>query len=192
MKKIITLSKIILGTGLLLFAMNSCKQEPKLEEPKEAAEEINDQKIENEDAEDDADYLVDVAEINIFEIEIGKLALQKGVSPEVKKLAQALVTDHTQSLEELKELANKKAITLPAEISEDGLKEYNELKAKTGADFDKKFSELMADGHEKAVDKMTEISQKAKDADIKLWTSRQVSTFTEHHEEAKKLDKKNQ
>ena len=187
MKKITHFSKIILGAALLLFTMNSCKQEPKQEDPKEVAEEINEDKFANDEVEDDADYLADAAEIHFCEIEIGKLALQKGTSADVKKYAQTLITDHTKSLEELQALANKKTITLPTAISEDGKEKYDKLNKESGTEFDRKFIDLVSEGHEKAVDKMTEIAQKATDPDIKLWTSRQTSTLTAHHEEAKKL-----
>ncbi|HSD07421.1 DUF4142 domain-containing protein [Flavobacterium sp.] len=190
MKKIFNFSKVILGAGLLVFTMNSCKNEPKHEDPKEVAEDVNDQKIDNDAVEDDADYLVDAAEINILEIEIGKLALQKGVSADVKKYAQTLVTDHSKALDELKDLATKKGITLPAAISDDDRDKFDDLNKKSGADFDEKFIDMMADGHKQAVDKYTEISQKATDADIKLWTSRQVTTLTTHHDVAKELKEK--
>ena len=187
MKKIISLSRIILGAGLLMLTLNSCKNEPKKEDPKEVAEDANDEKFDNDAVEDDAQYLTDAAEILLSEIEIGKLGLAKSANPEVKKFAQALVTDHTKALEELNALANKKTISIPTTITEEGREEYNKLDKYTSAEFDKKFIDLTTDDHEKAVDKMTEIAQKATDADIKTWSSRQITVMLEHHEIVKKL-----
>ena len=187
MKKIISLSRIILGAGLLMLTLNSCKNEPKKEDPKEVAEDANDEKFDNDAVEDDAQYLTDAAEILLSEIEIGKLGLAKSSNPEVKKFAQALVTDHTKALEELNALANKKTISIPTTITEEGREEYNKLDKYTSAEFDKKFIDLTTDDHEKAVDKMTEIAQKATDADIKTWSSRQITVMLEHHEIVKKL-----
>ena len=189
MKKIVHLSKIILGAGLLLFTINSCKNEPKHEDPVASADEQKETKFEKKDIKDDSEFLTDAAEINLLEIEIGKLALQKGISQDVKQYATMLVDDHTKSLEELKVLANENTITLPVEISEAGRVKYNQLNEK-GADFDKKFIDFMVEDHEKAADKMTEISQKATNEDFKLWASRETSTFLAHHEEAKKLKEK--
>jgi len=187
MKKIISLSRIILGAGLLMLTLNSCKNEPKKEDPKEVAEDANDEKFDNDAVEDDAQYLTDAAEILLSEIEIGKLGLAKSSNPEVKKFAQALVTDHTKALEELNALANKKTISIPTTITEEGREEYNKLDKYTSAEFDKKFIDLTTDDHEKAVDKMTEIAQKATDSDIKTWSSRQITLMLEHHEIVKKL-----
>jgi len=190
MKKIISLSRIILGAGLLMFTLNSCKNEPKKEDPKEVAEDANDEKFDNDAVEDDAQYLTDAAEILLSEIEIGKLGLAKSSNPEVKKFAQTLVTDHTKGLEELNALANKKTISIPSAVTDEGRDEYEKLDKYNAAEFDKKFIDLTTDDHEKGVDKMTEIAQKATDADIKSWASRQITVMLQHHEIVKKLDEK--
>src|SRR6187431_3331358 len=149
MKKIAFVGKIILGVGVLACTMNSCKNEPKQEDPKEVAEDQNEAKFEADSIEDDADYLVDVAEIDRIEIEIGKLAQQKGVNKNVKDFGKMLVDDHTKSLEEVNALAKTKNITLPAAITYEGQKKYEKLNEKSGADFDKEFADMMVDGHEK-------------------------------------------
>lgn len=188
MKKRFHLSRIIIGLILLTFTMNSCKKEPKLVDPQEeVVEKENDTLIENDSVENDASYLSEIAIIHMSEIEIGKLALQKGIRADVKKYAQMLITDHNKSLEELKTLANKQTITLPTSSTEIELDNYNKLKEKSGTDFDDYFIDMMVNDHEKAMDKITEISQKVKDSDVKLWTSRQVTIFTTHSDEAKKL-----
>ncbi|MFL9832226.1 DUF4142 domain-containing protein [Flavobacterium sp. ST-87] len=186
MKKII-LSKIILGAALALFTLNSCKNESKQEDPKEVAEEQNEANIQNENVEDDADHLVDAAAINLCEIEIGKLAQEKGMSQDVKKFGKMLVTDHEKALEETKTLADKKAIILPSSITEDGRDKYNKLKDESAEDFDKKFADMMVDGHQDAIDKMEKIAEKANDADIKTWAANQISPLTAHLTEAKRI-----
>ena len=189
MKKIVFASKIILGAGVLVCTMNSCKQEPKQEDPKEVAEDQNDAKFEADSIEDDADFIVDIAEFNRAEIEIGKLAQQKGMSQEVKNFGKMLVDDHTKLLAEVTALAKTKNVTLPTTITEMGQEEYNELNEKSGVEFDKKFADMMVDGHEKAIDKMTSISEKATDKDLQLWASNSVSGLTAHLEKAKMLKK---
>ena len=189
MKKILFASKIILGTGILVCSLNSCKQEPKAEDPKEVAEDQNEAKFETDSIEDDADYLVDAAEIDKIEIELGKLAQQKGVSQSVKNYGKMLVDDHTKSLGEVTALAKTKNVSLPVALTEEGQKKYDKLNEKSGVDFDKEFADLMVDGHEKAVDKITKISEKASDKALEVWASSKVSVLTAHLEKAKKLKK---
>lgn len=185
MKKIFNLSRTILGAGILLLAMNSCKNEPKQGDSKEVVENNNGKKNNK-----DAAFLDDAASIHLSEIEIGKLELMNGSSEDVKKFAETLLADHKKSLNELKILANEKTITIPTSVNEEVDKEYDSLNEVTGADFDKKFIDMMTEGHDKAVNKMTEISQNATDDDIKEWASDQIATLTSHYKKAKKLQEK--
>ena len=188
MKKILLAGRAILGAGLIIIFLNSCKNEPKQEDPKEVAEDANEAKFDTIDSkEDDSEFLVDQAEINLAEIEIGKLAQTKSSNPEVKKFGKMLVDEHTKSASEVSALAQAKNFTLPTSLTEDGQEEYKKLNEKSGVDFDKKFADMMIDGHEKAIDKLKKASENAKDADIRLWASNNIAGLTAHLEHAKML-----
>lgn len=98
-----------------------------------------------------------------------------------------LVDEHTKSASEVSALAKAKNFTLPTSLTEDGQEEYNELNKKTGLDFDKKFADMMIDGHEKAIDKLQKASKDAHDEDVKLWASNNIAGLTAHLEHAKML-----
>ena len=193
MKKTNILGKAFLGAALfsLSIGVTSCKQETKPEDSKEAAEDVNEVKFEEDDnKEDDSQYLVDAAETDLKEIEIGKLAQQKGTDADVKAYGKMLVDDHTKSLNDVKALADKKQITLPATVTEDGQDAYNKLNEKMGIDFDKKFAEMMVDGHEKNIDKAQKASEKANDEEIRLWAANKLTALTKHRDHAKTLKTK--
>jgi len=188
MNKKITLAKAFLGAGLVICSLNSCKNESKVEDPKEVAEDQNEAKFEDsEKKEDDSQYLVEAAETDMKEIEIGKLAQQKGTDPEVKAFGKMLIDDHTKSSGEVKTLASRKNISLPTSLTEKGKEAYDKLNEKTGLDFDKKFVEMMVDGHEKMIEKMNKAGEKAADEEIRVWASNKIPTLTTHLEHAKKL-----
>nr|WP_315153866.1 DUF4142 domain-containing protein [uncultured Flavobacterium sp.] len=190
MKSTVYISKIVFGTGLLLLTMNSCKNEPKHEDPIQSSEKENETKFEKKDIADDSGFLTQAAELNIMEAEIGKLGYQKGIDEDVKKYAKMLIEDHSKSLEELKILASENTITMAASMSEAGTEKYNQLKELSGDDFDRKFVGMVLEEHEKGVGIMTAISQNATNEDFKLWASRQTSVFVKHYEEAKMLKEK--
>lgn len=188
MKKILLASKAILGAGLIILFLQSCKNETKQEDPKEVAEDANEAKFDSIDSkEDDSEFLVDQAEINLAEIEIGKLAQQKSTNPEVKKFGKMLVDEHTKSASEVSALAKAKNFTLPTSLTEDGQEEYKKLNEKSGLDFDKKFADMMIDGHEKAIDKLQKASKDATDEEVRQWASGNIAGLTAHLEHAKML-----
>ncbi|MBS7253527.1 DUF4142 domain-containing protein [Flavobacterium branchiicola] len=188
MKKILLAGKVILGAGLIILFLNSCKNETKQEDPKEVAEDANEAKFDSiESKEDDSEFLVDQAEINLAEIEIGKLAQQKSTNAEVKKFGKMLVDEHTKSASGVSTLAKAKNFTLPTSLTEEGQDEYNKLSEKSGVDFDKKFADMMIDGHEKAIDKLQKASKDATDEDVRMWASNNIAGLTAHLEHAKML-----
>lgn len=173
-----------------MVTISSCKQEPKPADTEEVAEDQNEAKFDetNQAKEDDADYLVAAAETDLEEIEIGKLAKEKGTDAEVKKFGQMLIDDHTKGSALLKPMAEKKNISLPTAITDDGKEAYAKLnQQKAGKDFDLKFADMMVDGHEKAISKMEDASQKANDPEIRAWAGNQVPTLKAHLEHAKML-----
>jgi putative membrane protein len=195
MKKTSLLSKALLGTAVLAMGLGiqSCKNEPKPEDTKEVAEDENEAKFDdtaNDSLEDDSEYLVAAAEVDMKEIDLSKLAQTKSTNADVKAFAQMMIDQHTKAAAELKTLAATKNISLPeasTEKTQDAVKDLND---KTGKDFDKKYADMMVDGHEKTIDKIEKASEKAKDPDIKIWATKMVPTLRTHLEHAKILKEK--
>jgi putative membrane protein len=188
MKKILLISKAVLVAGIILMSLNSCKNESKQEDTKEVAEDQNEAKFDNQNnKEDDSEFLVDAAEINMTEIEAGKLAQTKSTNPEVQKFGKMLVDEHTKAAAEVKAMADSRNFSLPTSVTEEGQDKYNKLNEKSGVDFDKKFVDMMVNGHEKAIDKFKKASENATDQEIKTWASNNVSKLTEHLQHAKQL-----
>lgn len=176
-----------------MLSVHSCKQEPKQEDTKEVAEDQNDAKFEdtNDAKENDSEYLVAAAEIDMAEIEVGKLAVGKGTDAEVRKFGQMMIDDHTKASATLKPLAEARNISLPIALTDKGKEHVEDLnKQKKGLDFDKKFADIMVSGHEDAIKKMEEASEKATDPEIKSWAANMVPTLKGHLEHAKTLQNK--
>lgn len=190
MKKTPFLSKLFLGTAVVALSLGSCKNENKPDDSKEAAEEQNDEKFDNtnEAKEDDSQYLVDAAEVDLKEIELGKLAQTKSSNADVKAFAQMMIDQHTKASAETKALAGTKNISLPLALTEKGQEAYKELNDKSGTDFDKAYADKMVDGHKKMIEKMEDAQKDAKDPEIKQWAANMIPTLQAHlqHAEAVK------
>lgn len=195
MNKTSLFSKAVLGAAVvsLSLGMASCKDEKKAEDTKEVAEDANEEKFDdtaNDSLEDDSQYLVDAAEVDMKEIELGKLAQTKSTNPDVKALGKMMVDAHTKASATTKDLAAKKNITLPAAVTDKGQDAFKDLNDKSGADFDKAYADAMVDGHEKTIDKITKASEKAKDADIRMWAANMLPELKKHLEHAKMTKEK--
>src|SRR5918993_3396978 len=84
---------------------------------KNDAEDKNDSALSTKAAEKDAQFLVDVVASNYGEVKLAKLGQQKSSHKDLKEVAKLLETDHSAVLNDLKNLASAKSITIPTEES---------------------------------------------------------------------------
>ncbi|WP_276369384.1 DUF4142 domain-containing protein [Chryseolinea sp. H1M3-3] len=185
MKKIKILTLLFAAS---FFALVSCETKSNQQDSTEVAEEQNEQKLEDTDLEDDAEFAVSAAEGGMLEVQLAQLALTKATSPKVKEFAQSMVDDHSKANEELKSLAQSKNITLPTTLSEEKQKDYNDLAEKSGADFDKAYSEFMVKDHKDDVSKFKKAADNAEDGDIKSWAAAKVPVLEHHLSMAESLE----
>jgi putative membrane protein len=161
---------------VILFLSFSCG-EKKADDTKEIAEDQNEEKFDDTNLEDDTEFAVAAADAGMMEVQLGQLALTNASSAEVKQFAQSMVDDHSKANEELKGLAQKKNITLPAALSDKMKKKYDDFVEKRGEEFD-------IDDHKDVVDKFEKEADKGKDPDLKAWAASKIPTLKHHLEMA--------
>jgi len=159
---------------------NKTNNDNAAEDPKEAAEDHNDAKFTTNNSEKDAQFLVDAAEINLAEVNMGKIAATQGMTKEVRDLGEMMSREHQKAYDDLASLAKKKSITIPAALSDDSQKKYNTLSEKRGSDFDKDFCDEMVKGHKDAIDKFERASKESTDPDIQTWASNMLPSLRTH------------
>src|SRR3989441_9520115 len=59
------------------------------------------------------------AQGGLTEVELGRLAVQRGSNPAVKSFGQRMIEGHSRANDELKAIATKKSITLPPDMNSD-------------------------------------------------------------------------
>ena len=139
--------------------------------------------------EKDAEFLVVASELLMEEINLGKLAHEKGRMSHVKDLGKKMQDDHTKSLAELKTLAKSKNISLPTSPTEDANKYYKDLNDKSGNEFDKTYIDMMVNDHKNAIKIFEKASTDSDDYDIKTWALNTLPTLRVHHDHSKVCQK---
>jgi putative membrane protein len=174
--------------GAAFFATSCGGDKP--EDPADVAEDMNEEQFDDRKSEKDAEFVAEAAAINMEEIELGELAQEKGMSQDVKNLGKMMVDEHTKALNDLKMLAEKKGITIPSSLTEDGQDKYNDLNEETGKDFDKEYASMMVKGHEKAIDKFEKASSDSDDSEIRDWAASMLPGLHTHLEHSKQCKEK--
>ncbi len=130
--------------------------------------------------EPDAQFLKEAADVNMEEIKLGELAQKNTTTPEIIALGKMMFDEHTKSLMEVKELAEKKHISLPNETNPTAEGDYQKLVDKKNHDFDKNYTDLMVTGHKQTIDKFENESRKGQDDDIKKWAAATLPVLNIH------------
>jgi putative membrane protein len=101
----------------------------------------------------DQSFLEDAIQSDLAEINMGKLAQQKGQRQEVKNFGQMLEQDHSEHLQKAKQQAQQIGGTPPSEPSAKQKKMYDHLSSLSGSQFDRQFAEQMTTDHKQDIGK---------------------------------------
>jgi putative membrane protein len=133
-------------------------------------------------------FMVDVADVNMTEIQLGKIAQDKATSQRVKDFASMMVKDHSGAADNLKALASQKNVTLPTSVSEEHQRKMDDLNKKSGRDFERAYMDMMEDGHESTV-KDFERNTDNSDADVRAFVNKMLPTLRMHRDSANAIKK---
>lgn len=160
----------------------SCNSKPgaTAEDSSELAARQNDTKFENKKQERDAQFLVDATAISLEEIKLGSLAMQRSNSKEVRDLGKMMVEAHTKALNEARNLAKTKQVTVPDSITSDTYTAYTDLSSKSGDDFNKAYCEKLIEAHKDAIGKFEKETADSRDQDIKEFSAGLLPELRKH------------
>ena len=130
-----------------------------------------------------------LAQANMAEINAGKLAQDKAQSDEVKSFAKKMVDDHTKALDDLKQLAQSKGVTLPTEPSKQLASMEKKLEGLSGEKFDKQYMKQAGERSHKQTHELLQKAAKAEDTDLKNYASKTIAAVEGHQQMAKETER---
>lgn len=172
-QNLITVTALAITTGL--FSCNSSENSSN-----KMAEEANSDKFDSTEVKRDADFAMEAASGGMMEVELGKLAQVNASSQSVKDFGQTMIKDHSAANEELKSTAASKNITLPDVPNADMQKKIDDLRNKSGKDFDDAYIDLMVKDHKQDIDEFQKEADKGNDPDLKGWAANKVPVLQHH------------
>lgn len=138
----------------------------------------------------DKDFIMEAACGGMAEVALGELAQQKGQSDAVKQFGKHMIDDHGKANNELKELAGRKGVVVPAALKPKYQKVVDALSKLSGAEFDKQYMREMVKDHENDVAAFQKEADKGKDADLTAWARQTLPTLQDHLKMARDAETK--
>ena len=135
------------------------------------------------------EFVTKVAISDMMEIQSSQLALGRQPDADTKPFAERMITDHQQTSKELKALveSGKVKASLPTGLDAEHLKKLDDLKAKSGKEFDRAYDQMQLQAHEEAVALFSDYARNGDNPDLKAWAAKTLPHLREHLEMAKKL-----
>jgi putative membrane protein len=154
---------------------------------KDSVKQAHDQNLNSSIDEEVSEFLTEAADARMMDLEQGKLASTKGGTAEVRQYGQWMVKDQTRMLTELRVLAASKNIVLPNDLSHKKANALDDLKEKSGEEFDKKFIDMMRIDHKRDVDEF-EDALEFRDPDIKQYAQTYLPVVKSHLEKIEAIN----
>lgn len=137
--------------------------------------------------EEKREFLQEFASSSMMEVELSQMAQEKAQSTDVRNYAEMIVNDHQQANERLKNIAQQENIDIPQTLKEEHQEEVEDLREKTGSDFDREYMDKMVNQHEEDIDKLEDKREEVQDQELQSFIDSQLNTLRQHKEQAEQL-----
>ncbi|GLR80729.1 DUF4142 domain-containing protein (plasmid) [Azospirillum oryzae] len=131
-------------------------------------------------AQQDMTFANKAAMSDMFEIQAGKLAQDQAKDQSVKQFGSQMVSDHTKTSDAMKEMAQKKSMTLPTKLDSEHQQKLDKLRGVKGEQFDSAYMQGQVDAHKTAVALFRDEAKNGKDADLKRFAEQTLPTLEQH------------
>jgi len=133
-------------------------------------------------------FLKKAMEGNLAEVQMGKLAQEKGASDGVRSFGKQLEQDHAAANDKAQAAANQAGLTPPTEPSKKQKADYDRMSKLSGEKFDRAFIKHMVTDHKKDI---KEYEQEAKKNDAASgYAQDALPTLQKHLQVAQSLETK--
>ena len=123
-----------------------------------------------------------------FEVQSSEIALQKSHSPRVRQFAQHMVDAHTQTTQQLTQIASAKGMTLQPALQPEQQKMVSDLQGMNGGRaFDRAYLNDQVTGHSAAVTLFQNEIANGQDPQLKAFAQQTLPIIQNHLRDARRL-----
>jgi putative membrane protein len=126
------------------------------------------------------EFVTDAASGGMMEVELGTMAVQNASSQEVKDFGRRMIDDHSKANDELKSIAAKENIPVPAALKDENRDDVDKLSKLSGSDFDKEYIDMMVKDHQKDIKNFEDMAQNAQSPELKQFAQKTLPTLRQH------------
>ncbi len=145
-------------------------------------------RVDDPDRHDDARFLADAASYNRLATEMAEEAVQSGYSASLVSLAKENLEQHHEMKKELKRLARREDMVLPAEMKEEHQNLLTELKRADRSQFDRTYIRIMSEIAQQDREMFSRMATEGESEEIRAFAATQLGTFDTHKTQLETVD----
>lgn len=132
---------------------------------------------------------------DMFEIQSSQMAEQRSQNPQVKQFAQRMVTDHTKTTNEMKQLMQQAGsgplhnMQMPSGLDQKHQALLTQLQQAQGPQFDQMYIQQQVQAHQMAVDMFQNYARSGDNAQLKQFASQTLPALQQHLQMAQELQR---
>jgi putative membrane protein len=135
---------------------------------------------------DPATFVKNAAQGGLTEVALSRAAQSKSQDPAIRKFAEHMVQDHSRANDELKSVAQKHGLEVPAALDPEHQAILQKLSHESGRGFDSAYSEQMVSDHKQTVALFEQAAQSS-DPDVAAFARKTLPTLKQHEQMAEQL-----
>jgi putative membrane protein len=136
----------------------------------------------------DQKFIMEAAMGGMAEVELGRLAAERGSSDGVKQFGQRMVDDHSRANSELMQLTTARGVNVPASLDTKHQALMTRMSQLSGAAFDRAYAKEMVKDHQKDVSLFQKQATRGADGDLRAFAAKTLPTLQEHLRMARELN----
>lgn len=173
-----------LVSALLAGILLSCSNTMTYEEAMEA----NRNRIDEPARLGDAEFLVEVKSLNMFQLELLRLANESGYSSEMVNLGKDNIESFQTLDTDLTDVAKREKFRLPTELSESHASRLAAVKNASRREIDNMIVDEMSKSNSEALQKFTTHATEGSDPDVRAFAARKIGGLRAHNDAIKKVE----
>jgi putative membrane protein len=130
----------------------------------------------------DKTFIQDATQGSLAEVNFAKLALEKSKDPNIRQFATRMIHDHEMLIRQMKPVAMQLHVKIPSGPSLEDRAKYEELKLKSGTDFDRAYVEAMVKDHNGDLQKFIQEENATQIPELKATVAKGEAVVKEHTE----------
>jgi putative membrane protein len=124
----------------------------------------------------------------LYEVEAGRIAMERSKTPQVKSLGQTMVTDHTKAGDALKPIAAQLNVRVPTILDKRHQGLIDNLRGASDQDFDKIYLDQQEAAHAETVSLLQNYDRMGDQPALKTWAIQTLPVIQAHERAIDALD----